>query len=932
MDEYQTTSAKRRYYEDYEDQNPEQGSGELRIVSQLPNKEKTMELLNSLRFDRINFRHEYIRQAHTQTCGWLLEKSEYCDWLDPSKLSDHHGFLWIKGKPGAGKSTLMKFVLSHAQEQVEDQVIIAFFFNARGDHLEKSTIGMYRSLLWQLLEKVPRLQKVFASIQSLLGPDPSRDWSIETLKALFEKAVQQLGQTSLMCFIDALDECDRGEIRDMTSFLKRLGDSTISSDISFRVCLASRHYPHISISKGLSLILEGQKGHDQDIVRYLDSELKIGHTPLADQIRIDVHRKSAGIFMWVILVVRILQQEYDDGRKHMLKQRLRELPGDLHELFRDIATRDHRNKDEFLLCTQWLLFASRPLDAKELYFAILSGIDPTTVSAWDCNEIEEADMERFIISSSKGLAEVIDGTDYSVVQFNDATNYSVVQFIHESVKDFFLKENELRELWPDFDQNIEGESHERLKQCCLDYHTRVGFADPEVDMSRAFPFLAYAVQNVLIHSNEAEGGGVSQTSFLQAFPVTDWIKQVNLFVLREHNLESSLLYILAEKNLVNLLEIHSDKLSSLKVECGRYGPPLFAALASKSYEVTWALLKAQAAGEPLSSPLHSLCEQYRQENHQRSKFNESFEFSPRRGFISYLADNHEKTILTFFLLLGTHNGEVNMQGDGDYTPLVYAMRMGDAGEIIQLLITKGAAVNVPDNDGKTPLWHAVNLGLEGVVKQLLDNGAFINAVDPTTGDTPMHRSLSGTFNRDVIELLLDRGANIGALNSRGWTPLFFAVGSMVTDIMNLLIERGTLVNVKDYRGRSPLIHASKLGWSEGVKLLLDHGAEIEMDDSYGWTPLFHAVEQKRNDVVKLLLERDAVVNVKDCRGRSPLAHASMLDWTEAVKLLLDHGAEIDTADNEGFTPLFYAYNSNSQDVVKLLLDRGSTLIRADWNR
>jgi adenylylsulfate kinase-like enzyme len=55
-----------------------------------------------------------IKNAHAKTCSWLIRKPEYLDWLNPSKLSQHHGFLWIKGKPGAGKSTVMKFALAYA--------------------------------------------------------------------------------------------------------------------------------------------------------------------------------------------------------------------------------------------------------------------------------------------------------------------------------------------------------------------------------------------------------------------------------------------------------------------------------------------------------------------------------------------------------------------------------------------------------------------------------------------------------------------------------------------------------------------------------------------------------------------------------------------------------------------------------------------------
>ncbi len=62
--------------------------------------------------------------------------------------------------------------------------------NARGDELEKSTIGMYRSLLLQLLEKIPRLQTVFISLGRTTRNGNTPQWSIESLKSLFENAVQ----------------------------------------------------------------------------------------------------------------------------------------------------------------------------------------------------------------------------------------------------------------------------------------------------------------------------------------------------------------------------------------------------------------------------------------------------------------------------------------------------------------------------------------------------------------------------------------------------------------------------------------------------------------------------------------------------------------------------------------------------------------------
>jgi type II secretory ATPase GspE/PulE/Tfp pilus assembly ATPase PilB-like protein len=60
-------------------------------------------------------RQKNIRVALDNTCNWLFSTMEYRDWLDRRNIAEHHGLLWIKGKPGAGKSTLMKEALHRAE-------------------------------------------------------------------------------------------------------------------------------------------------------------------------------------------------------------------------------------------------------------------------------------------------------------------------------------------------------------------------------------------------------------------------------------------------------------------------------------------------------------------------------------------------------------------------------------------------------------------------------------------------------------------------------------------------------------------------------------------------------------------------------------------------------------------------------------------------
>ncbi|RYP48626.1 hypothetical protein DL768_005517 [Monosporascus sp. mg162] len=938
---------KRRRYEDPDNQSLQPFPDKVQAAPRSLDEEQKRVLLDSLRFDQIDARHETIKKAHAKTCKWLLEKSEYLDWLDPSKLDEHHGFLWIKGKPGAGKSTLMKFALANAWKKMKDKIIISFFFNARGDGLEKSTIGMYRSLLLQLLEQLPELQGVFDSLGLATWNGAPRQWSVESLKAHFEQAVQHLGKCSLVCFIDALDECDEPQIRDMISFFGQVSELAMAAGVAFRVCFSSRHYPHITISKGLSLILEVQEGHSQDIVSYLDSELKIPDCQEHEQIRIDLKEKASGVFMWVVLVVGILNEEHDRGHIDALRQRLRDIPGDLHELFRDILKRDYHNRDKLLLCIQWVLFAKHPLKPEQLYLAIHSGIAPKALSNWNRDQISEAVMGKFILSSSKGLAEV-----------TRSKKNPTVQFIHESVRDFLLKENGLYEIWSDLGRNFQGESHERLKQCCLGYMS-IGItglnignslpksspqqaAEARQSADKAFPFLEYAVRNVLYHADAAEGGGVSQTSFIQSFQLADWIKLDNLFEkrdVRRHTPKASLLYLLAEHNMGNLISRHPDKLSCFEVEDERYGPPIFAALATGSREAIWILLKAQADTEPLTSPLHGLCEQYHQNGNKRAGIGRYLKFSRRRSLLSYLAEGGDEIIFAFVLALGKHNAKIESKDKNGLTPLCYAAK-GGREAVVRLLLDEGANIEAAGKNGLTPLCYAAKGGHEAAVRLLLDKGANIEAAGKNSL-TPLCFAAKGGHEA-VVRLLLDKGANTEAADEYGQTPLSLAAVngySGIKEAVVRLLNKGANVEAADKDGRTPLSWAAANGYSgineAVVRLLLDKGANIEAADKDGRTPLSWASIYP-SAAVKRLLDRGANIDAADKDGRTPLSWAAANGHSgsnEAVmRLLLDRGANTEAADKDGRTPLFWVADTRyelsarkKEAVIRLLLDKGANI-------
>ncbi|KAH8722866.1 ankyrin repeat-containing domain protein [Phaeosphaeriaceae sp. PMI808] len=867
------------------------------------NNEQTQGLLQSLNFQQINDRQMTIKTAHAKTCRWLLNNSQYLNWLDTSKLGEHHGFLWIKGKAGTGKSTLMKFALGNARKTMKGCTVLSFFFNARGEDIEKSTIGTYRSLLLQLLERLPALLNVFNS----LGPSTSNfgadhQWTMGSLKTLLEQAIRDLGNSYVVCFIDALDECEEEQVRDMIQFFEHIGDLAVSNGIRFQVCFSSRHYPHITIRNGLELVLEGQEGHLQDITNYVETELKIGKSKIAQRVRAALQEKASGIFMWVVLVVGILNKESDRGKIHTLQQKLQEIPGDLHELFRDILTRDSHDKNELVLCIQWVLFAKQPLSPEQLYHAIYAGSDPGAVTDWDPEDITNDVIKRFILNSSKGLAEVTVSKDPKA------------QFIHESVRDFLLKENGLGKIWPEFRSNFQGQSHERLKQCCLNYinvDVAVPLKIPD-DLPKApsqqaaslrksaaqlFPFLEYAVRNVLYHADTAEGGGISQTDFLRTFPLPRWIKLDNLFERREvrrHTERVSLLYLLAELDMANLIGIIGSVSHCMDVEAERYGCPLFAAAAmssDKSLRLCMGSIEAQRAD---NNPAAAVDEYQAEHKSAQRAARRDFVYSKPKDFLLNAAELGHDEVLMVLSRLGRF--KIDAKDSRGRTVLWWASRNGCDMSARSLLAADRAMVNSSDRDNKTPLYAAAEQGHRAVVEVLFESSADVNAQGGHYGNALQAALAKG--HKEMAVLLLEKGADV---NAQG--QFYDKYGSKLDG--------------------NALQAASANGHKEIAVLLLEKGADVNTQGGHYGNALQAALANGHKEIVVLLLEKGADVNAQGRDYSNALHIALAKGYKEIVVLLLEKGADVNTQGEHYSNALQAALANGHKEIVVLLLEKGA---------
>jgi hypothetical protein len=554
-------------------------------------EERRQHLLKCLEFPQIDARRTTIRGAHTRTCRWLIGHEKYQSWLDPGKQSQNHGFLWIRGKAGAGKSTMMKFVYLETKKKGKkpSMAVASFFFNARGDYLERSISGMYRSLLLQLLLAVSDLQSVLDDTD--IVPRNQQDCpGLNALKELLGNAVMALDQRCFICFVDALDECDELEVRDMVQFFEELAENATDQGIQFRICFSSRPYPYIDIQRGVLLTLEEEPGHGEDLAKYVESRLRITNPSLSKELQSQILDKAAGIFMWIVLVVEILNKENSDGAL-ALRKKLSEIPAKLGELFRSMLARDQERPESLRLCILWIPFAKRPLSPAKFRHALWAGLLEQRLVDPELPDDTHEDAEKPVASSSKGLAEIT------------KAKQPTVQFIHESVRDFLVKERGVQNLWPELGFDWEGPSHETLKRCCAAYlhHPRVqavlakpvGGDDERNAIAEKCSFLDYAGQQVLYHA-DAAASVVPQDEFLaQFFAASDGIRVLNRlekFKSRRYGAHATPLHVLADKGLGNLVrtQMKSDPGTDAPGEWYRY--PLFAALAKGHRSATAALL------------------------------------------------------------------------------------------------------------------------------------------------------------------------------------------------------------------------------------------------------------------------------------------------------------------------------------------------------
>lgn len=323
-----------------------------------------------------------------------------------------------------------------------------------------------------------------------------------------------------------------------------------------------------------------------------------------------------------------------------------------------------------------------------------------------------------------------------------------------------------------------------------------------------------------------------------------------------------------------------------------------------------------------------------------------------------------------------HQSEYELRDDERYTimptPLMLAARYGHT-DVMKLLIEKGADVSIIEkalslvtkhghiasvrllfelglaNANSTDHWETPILtiasgnGHKDLVQFLLDNGAEVNRLGGFWGyETAIKDAVFGNH-IEIVQLLLDAGADvnlgekIGNLKSNNAQPVLVlymvcdTYGEKINmDMLKLLLDAGVNVNAMDNLHETALYKAAENGDIDAVRLLLDYGADVNLGRE---TPLIAALSDDSKNmhaIVQLLIDNGA--DVHRCTDKSLWSTVMLaaVRHPECLPLLIDAGADINyvcrgITDYRQDTALLWAAEEGVTESVKILLANGADI-------
>lgn len=885
-------------------------------VGRQPPRNPKQVLLDSLTFDRWDARIRGLSTALDDTCQWLVAHTTFQLWLDPQHGAQHGGFLWLKGKPGSGKSTVMKEGVTWTKRAFPQHVVATYFFNARSPHeLEKSSLGVYRLLTHQLLARWPEGLGLFTQMFSskVRNGKMVEEWRVTELYNFWFEYVTHPGLPPLTMFVDALDEGKEDDVRSMIDNLVDLTRRSRSVDNVIRICLSSRHYPNITIDKCVSIVLEEQYEHRQDIELYVSEKLRGNFKSPMQDLRRQVLDCSNGVFLWVVLVVPILNRLCDNGyTAKMRAKQLERVPPGLFDVFNSLILRDSEDLQECITLLQWVLFSLRPLTPHEVCAAleVASTSQEDLDLSLDVEDRETLTMEmaqRRILHCSRGLVEL--------------TAEPNVQFIHGTVRDFLLGRNEITLAEANLTANHNFTANFRADHChlniakvCLRYLTALANTSQSSETKLIEGYLT-ALTN---------GSQLSETDLIE-YPLATYAAKYWWQHIRAVNYETSddILAMATDLCLIESrlltwvrnydVETRSQWHSNPSFDSSELSPPLYYAAKTGFSDLVSVIVDrgadVDARGRHNKDTVLQTASYMGYEEIVQVLVNAGADVNVKGGFAATpLCEASAKGYENIVRILLGAGANIHAEGGN----ALYAAASEGYDKILQLLLDAGANVTA---EGGITLNAASERGHEKIVRMLLDAGANVNAGDGNNETALQTASKNG--HKKIVHLLITAGAEINAQGPNG-TALYAASAQGHEQEVHMLLNAGADANAE---GGNSLYAASARGHEKVVHMLLDAGADVNAEAGGLYAnALRAAVRGGYVKIVRMLLIAGADVNAE---GGTVLHAPSVQGSEQAVQILQDGGSNVPAEGRRPSTALQIALSEGHEEIVQMLLDAGA---------
>jgi len=329
-------------------------------------------ILKALYFGSVGQRYEDVHHPHNGTFEWIFRNStsvfrrepglsqSFPEWLESGA-----GIFHISGKPGSGKSTLMKYLYRHAETTSrlrhwagDKELLCAkfFFWRIGATPEQKSLRGLVRSLLYEVLCKAPTIARMLLPeiwarfLETSQNQERGPRLSTADVFDAFDKLIQLTNSKNedigawrsirVCFFIDGLDEFDEsGSNETHGMLLERLQGWTSNSSGNVKMCVSSRAQPPFTtkLDSRLRMTLDRLTSRDikLTITGRLEAHLRFQALKRRDEsgckgLVARMTTAAEGVFLWVALLLNSLCRGLDRGDSlRFLELRLAQTPANL---------------------------------------------------------------------------------------------------------------------------------------------------------------------------------------------------------------------------------------------------------------------------------------------------------------------------------------------------------------------------------------------------------------------------------------------------------------------------------------------------------------------------------------------------------------------------------------------------------------------------